>query len=86
MMSNYVIVVYVHGSHSVYLPKPGVTPLVHVFVCVLVYQYVVPLPWVWVGSRYSILHVKYVRSSRARKWLVPMCGWDHSTSLMGRGC
>jgi TM2 domain-containing membrane protein YozV len=32
MMSNYVIVVYVsfwswhvHGSHSVYLPKPGVT-------------------------------------------------------------
>jgi hypothetical protein len=33
MMSNYVITVYVsfwswhvHGSHSVYLPKPGVTP------------------------------------------------------------
>jgi hypothetical protein len=66
-------------------------PLVHMCVCWCIIM-LLPCPWVWfmwginVGSRYSILYVRSLRPSRARKGLVPMCWWDHSTSLKGRGC
>jgi hypothetical protein len=34
-----------------------------------------------VGPRYSILHARSFQLSSGQKGLVPICGWDHSTTL-----